>query len=324
MMASALAPVGDSVVGCPTEVDQICYDENHMIVDRSCNGGDTAQREGMYWFGQWVRQHAPELRPGRLYGSPRPIAFSSFGRPNVIGVMDLLEEKDRTGRPTGRFRRHPTQTRWNDPNEMSRDNVFPLIAALGVMGDYDRLTRLVDHIQKKVWIFNVKILNQDYLDAFNAYIARARNDDPNSFLDHLELDLAVASRFANIKDMDDVGDDLNLTTHLLLALVRYRKNHVAAICDKFANKRPPGKHNYGVYLTSYRERFKNDPAKNNEDMKGRLDEGIKSGTLKADVNDLHGAFKWYFRPEAHACPGLAALYEPILDAFFAGPPPASA
>jgi hypothetical protein len=51
--------------------------------------------------------------------------------------MDLLE----LGR-SGEFRRHPYQPGWkSDPNGYSRDQLVPVIAALGVKGDHDRINR---------------------------------------------------------------------------------------------------------------------------------------------------------------------------------------
>ena len=43
----------------------IYYDPDGLIVHRrddgTCDGGDTAQREGWYWLGVWLRQHTPGM-----------------------------------------------------------------------------------------------------------------------------------------------------------------------------------------------------------------------------------------------------------------------
>src|SRR2546427_3621195 len=45
----------------------IFYDEHGLIVhkgtDGKFDGGDTAQREGWYWLGVWIRQNTPGLEP---------------------------------------------------------------------------------------------------------------------------------------------------------------------------------------------------------------------------------------------------------------------
>ena len=45
----------------------IYYDSDGLIVHRDAdgkpNGGDTAQREGWYWLGVWIRQNTPGLQP---------------------------------------------------------------------------------------------------------------------------------------------------------------------------------------------------------------------------------------------------------------------
>src|SRR5271157_4098110 len=46
----AFAPTQD---GSPP----IFYDQDGLIVHKGLDGGDTAQREGWYWFGVWVREH---------------------------------------------------------------------------------------------------------------------------------------------------------------------------------------------------------------------------------------------------------------------------
>ena len=77
----------------PEKRDDIYYDDLDLIVQKNGDGGDTAQREGMYWLGNWVWEN--DLGLGR-YGEPRKVTFTH--------VMDLLEDGQ-----TGKFRREPTE-----------------------------------------------------------------------------------------------------------------------------------------------------------------------------------------------------------------------
>src|SRR6266545_1809678 len=54
----------------------IYYDTDGLIVHHGPNGeldgGDTAQREGWYWLGVWIRQNVPGLQP---WPPPRKLTF---------------------------------------------------------------------------------------------------------------------------------------------------------------------------------------------------------------------------------------------------------
>src|SRR5260370_26020407 len=101
----------------------IYFDSNGLLVQRDGDGGDTAQREGWAWFGNWLR--TVELK----MSSPvvLPISFAA--------TMNLLEAPSRPGE----FRRHPTQPGFkSDPDAFSRDQIIPLVASMGVWGDQAR------------------------------------------------------------------------------------------------------------------------------------------------------------------------------------------
>jgi hypothetical protein len=94
------------------------------------NGGDTAQREGWYWLGVWIRQNTPGLQP-----------WNHQRRLNFNQVMSLLEPNG-----DGIFYRHPKQAPFNNPFDkewgLSRDQLIPLVAAMGVYGRTDAIKRL--------------------------------------------------------------------------------------------------------------------------------------------------------------------------------------
>ncbi|MES1240665.1 MAG: hypothetical protein ABUT39_03505 [Acidobacteriota bacterium] len=113
---------------------EIHFDEQGLIVHVNRrgkrNGGDTAQREGWYWLGVWIRANVPGLEP---WPHKRERTFEE--------VLNLLEPKH-----DGVFVRHPTDPEWNDPyrkdNGTSRDQLEPLVAAMGVWGQHERIRRL--------------------------------------------------------------------------------------------------------------------------------------------------------------------------------------
>ena len=125
-----------ATAGAALEARDIYYDKDGLIVhvgaDGKIDGGDTAQREGWYWLGVWLRQNTPGLTP---WQTPRKLTFEQ--------VLNLLELKG-----DGVFYRHPKLQPWNDAFSKewgtSRDQLVPLIAAMGVYGRQDRLRRLWD------------------------------------------------------------------------------------------------------------------------------------------------------------------------------------
>jgi len=307
---------GAKAQSCPSTQDEIYFDERGFIVQHDCDGGDTAQREGMYWLGNWFRMNAPELKSlgstsdARRYGKLRPITF--------IDVMDALEEPGKTGR----FRRHPTQTkeigegpfrgRMNDPKTTSRDQLMPLIAAMGMYKDYERLDRFRDKLRQGTYF-----VNKDFLLLSEEFIKRARDVDLlfDGEADRFLLDQGVTMRCNQARgDKNDVGDDLNLIVQLLLAANR-RGDKIKSVRARYARERP---RNYGIFMSQYRAAFPNDFTAGEKDMIDRMETGIKKG-WKPDCTNVVGVFRWYFRAEAGGSPGLAKMYEPILSAYCAAP-----
>jgi hypothetical protein len=112
----------------------IVYDADGLIVQKSSDGiidgGDTAQREGWYWLGVWIRAHTQSLQP---WTPKRKLNFDQ--------VLRLLEPKS-----DGIFYRHPKEPKYNNPFDkeygFSRDQMIPLIAAMGVWGKRDGIGRM--------------------------------------------------------------------------------------------------------------------------------------------------------------------------------------
>lgn len=120
----------------PGQTQEIFYDTDGLIVHRTpegnCDGGDTSQREGWYWLGVWIRQNVPGLAP---WDTPRRLTFDQ--------VLALLEPGH-----DGVFYRHPKLEPWNHPRGKeygySRDQMEPLVAAMGVWGKQAEIARLWD------------------------------------------------------------------------------------------------------------------------------------------------------------------------------------
>lgn len=120
------------------ESRDIFYDNDGLIVHRTADGkpdgGDTAQREGWYWLGVCIRK-----QPNLGLDPWKPTRKLSFDQ-----VLDLLEP-----RHDGVFYRHPKLAPWNNPRDkefgFSRDQMVPLVAAMGICGGQDdRIRRLWD------------------------------------------------------------------------------------------------------------------------------------------------------------------------------------
>src|SRR5947207_11401430 len=107
LRSQAVPPSGDDA--------PIFYDADGLIVHRGMDGGDTAQREGWYWLGVWVRENVLK-DPWKV---PRALSFK-----NVIRLLEPAQD--------GVFFRHPKLPPWNNPHdkafELSRDKMMPLVA----------------------------------------------------------------------------------------------------------------------------------------------------------------------------------------------------
>jgi hypothetical protein len=277
--------------------DEIYFDKHGLIVQNDGDGGDTAQREGWAWFGSWVRSekmHDP-------WKVSFPISFSN--------TMNLLEVGN-----TGQFRRHPTQPEWrSDPNGFSRDQLIPLIAAMGVKGDTDRIQRSWDAIKPCFVFFRCVQGTNDLVmpDLINLY-KRALNQDPEPNADALLLAGVTNRWLAQTKlKPDDVGDDLNLIIYLLMANFVKPSEASKSALFMYAKNRPVCS---GCYLGQYRASYAGDFSADERTMQQRIALGISNG-WKPDCPRVLGALRWYFRIETGGCPALAELYRPIIDQF---------
>jgi hypothetical protein len=131
----------------------IHYDNDGLIVHRGRDGGDTAQREGWYWLGVWVRQNV--LKDPWVV--PRTLTF-----PEVLRLLEPMSD--------GVFYRHPKLPPWNNPYSkewgFSRDQMTPLVAAMGVYGFTEPLRRLWNALPQDVIGGTKHSFNGDWVSVF--------------------------------------------------------------------------------------------------------------------------------------------------------------
>lgn len=294
----------------------IFYDQHGLIVHDGMDGGDTAQREGWYWLGVWIRQTVLN----DPWPEPRDLAFAD--------VIRLLEPNR-----DGVFYRHPTLPPWNNPHDkaygLSRDQMVPLVAAMGVWGYTAELRRLwnalpqdpitglrhtfngdwVTVLGQRVW-HEGDVVGPMTIDLFR----RAWNEDPSASgtLGDEELRLNVVLRLAaGMKDRDDVGDDLNLMVMLLISLLRF-SSPVSRSAVELYKLRP---HSFGSYLGEYRAQYGVDTTALPGEIRRRVEDGISAG-WRTDASGPYGAVSWYHLQEFGANPMLAEVYEPIIERYF--------
>lgn len=288
------------------------------------DGGDTAQREGWYWLGVWMRKnvlHQP-------WTEPRKLTFAQ--------VLQLLEPAG-----NGVFYRHPKLAPWNNPYDktygFSRDQMIPLVAAMGLWGFNGPLHRLwnalpQDPIGGAKHTFNGEL--QKVLGVPTVYTGdivgpstinlfrRAWREDPmasgdgNGLGGEQELAINVGLRVEGVlHDRDDTGDDLNLIVALLLATQRFPSSMSAQATTAYAKNR---RVSYGSFVYAYQQTYGEDLLQTGSlstQQRARLDEGVDKKKWKTDCSRVYGAVRWYHRVGTGANSGLATLYEPIIRRF---------
>jgi hypothetical protein len=315
----------ESAITPESQSPDIFYDQDGLIVHKGLDaghrdGGDTAQREGWYWLGVWIRQNA--LRDP--WPESRKLTFPQ--------VIRLLEPKN-----DGVFYRHPKLPPWNNPYDkewgFSRDQMIPLVAAMGVWGLTTELRRLWNALPQDVvggtkhtfngqWqtLFGHKTIytGDDVKLATINLFRRAWNEDPMLASDGNgspgEDDLAanVGIRLAaTLNNRDNTGDDLNLIVMLLMSILRFPSATSTAAVNLYAKNRPVS---YGSFVGAYYHQYGFQQDISVDLMKARMDQGIASG-WKTDASRVYGAVRWYQRAETGANPKLAELYRPIVRAY---------
>lgn len=268
------------------EAQLIYFDSSGLLVQRDCDGGDTAQREGWMWLGIWLRER---LRDPWTITPPLPFKKA----------LQLLEPQG-----DGDFIRHPVK--WNDPKDFSRDQSIPIIAATGIWGEMQPLSRMWSNVKKRVYKFqNDDLCAPEHVNLFR----RSLGERPQTIGD-LQLVGSSAVRCALGRDMDDVGDDLNHIVSLMIAKFRRPTALVDLAIRIYATRRPI---TYGSYLGSYRQHYGTAFDTPAALMIERMKAGIAAKWKRdPDVPNVLGALRWYFRAESGGSPALAELYAPVV------------
>lgn len=324
LMRTALCGTAASLLGGRSSAQPssqgIHFDKDGLIVHRGMDGGDTAQREGWYWFGVWIRQNVLK-DPWKV---PRKLTF-----PQVIRLLEPASD--------GVFYRHPKLPPWNNPHDktfgFSRDQMVPLVAAMGLWGLETELRRLWNNLPQdplggtkhtyngdwKTFLGQKTVHTGDIVGPMTINLfRRAWREDPvpagdgNGPGGEKELAANVGLRVkAALNDRDDTGDDLNLNIMLLMSILRFPSDTSSNAVNLYAKNRPVS---YGSFLGAYRQKYGLDLGASPDEVKKRMDAGINSG-WQTDASRVYGAIRWYHRAEAGANPELANLYEPIIRAY---------
>lgn len=170
------------------------FDNLGLLVQKDGDGGDTAQRTGMYYLGRFLTTQ----------GGERFLLYPEFDE-----KLSYLEYGE-----SGNFRRHPQQ--WNALDDFSRDQQTPLVIAMGIFGFTKRLGRMFwNHVKR----FG-KYQNKDFASPEHwGYYVRAFKSRwlyPYLLLSDIwMLGGTLVRLYKASKDFDDVGDDLNCILALL-------------------------------------------------------------------------------------------------------------
>jgi hypothetical protein len=271
----------------------IFFDSLGLIVQRDGDGGDTAQREGWIWFAEWYHRTI-------LGVPPTWTPALSFQK-----TLDLLELGT-----TGEFRRHPTQPGFpSDPDTFSRDQIIPLVAAMGVHGDTQRLLRSRAAMRScYIWAKCVQGTTDLVSPELVNHYRRGLGEQPDATNDGQFIG-GVATRVKIAQgNPEDVGDDLNMLIYLAFAFHRAPTGFVNAALAGYLAQRPVCA---GCYMSAYRSAFPNDFSADERTQIARIRAGIQQGWI-ADCHPVVGALRWYFRYEAGGSPLLAEIYKPIV------------
>lgn len=168
------------------------FDLNKLIVQRDLDGGDTAGREGDFWF-------ALGLNPNWV--SNRDLTFDD--------VLTLLQISP------GVYVRNPVH--YNDPKDFSRDQTIPLILAMGQLEKYENLKQL---FWKQVKNFG-RYANGDIGGPEDlGYYIRANKEwylYPVLILGDTQMLVNTLIRIVKSKKLTDTSDDINHTLALIQA-----------------------------------------------------------------------------------------------------------
>lgn len=183
------------------------FDDDHLIVQQNGDGGDTAQRMGLY--------HSFLQMRGMMKVTNDRLPFST--------CLDYMAAIEKLQAVPGIWRRHPSQ--WCSVEDFSRDQTVPNIIAMGFCDAEASLKATTKAFAKRGFLFcqNKDIVSPQLLASFiRSWFWSISNFAgflwPLVFLLDFFLVLDVILRIFNkFIDKDNVGDDLNTTLLVLQA-----------------------------------------------------------------------------------------------------------
>lgn len=190
------------------------YDSNQLIVQSDGDGGDTAGREGNYWFAHALTH------------------IVVINRPQFFEILAKLTYS------RGTYVRNPVH--YNDPSDFSRDQTIPLILAMGAQGRTKELKALMKEQYKRATRYQNGdlALPQDwgyYIRGFRFWPLY-----PVLLLGDLFLLLnSIIRCVAPLFNSDNVSDDINHTLALLQAQY-YMPTPFSYVARKFYKYARPG------------------------------------------------------------------------------------
>jgi len=252
-------------------------DEHNLIVQKDGDGGDTAQRMGMYFFAQYIYR---ELDLNLPTGAP---FYDAVDTAIVYGKLQFTD---------GYWRRHPTS--WNDPKDFSWEQHNAIVISLGVLKDKLRSFRqdldatTLNHIKRLGCYQNLNPLqgdwHGDYLfpSRLGVYLRAYSNIVFYPLLIICDLFLVLGSIGVVFKhfDPDNVDDNSRI---LMLLQTKVCPWYMRTPLSWLARK-------LYVWLRP----------KNN------------GNTELGETCNIMGALAWYFREESGGSP-FDELYRPIIE-----------
>lgn len=172
------------------------FDSDGLIIQTDGDGGDCSARTGEYYTLLAIRER--------------------MGISNAEWPRSSLKDWDEAGIKlfTAGVPLRYTQPPYNDPKDVSRDQLLPMIIASGYYQQQWYAAALASVIESH----NSFCPNGDLCGPVDwVIINRARAKRAWFYFGDLQLMFSVLLRCWKARDPDDVGDDINLTLYLLCA-----------------------------------------------------------------------------------------------------------
>jgi hypothetical protein len=200
----------------------VFLDSNGLIVQASGDGGDTAQRMGMWWAGYKIR-HLLEL--DGYVPIPRPCGLDEAVKLLVTPKGLIRNPSPGTSAPF-----------WNDPTYTSRDQTNPMIMACGLWrGNLIGMGDTVKAIRPGFTYLNGDPAGPEDWNLFY----RSLGCPGMPLGDSVAMAGVIVRCHQGAINQDDVGDDLNTLLSLTFSYIMEPQPLTRAPLEFYLIKRPP-------------------------------------------------------------------------------------